>query len=308
MEQDLIVIKQLPVIEDQLQAVKASIEERVNTALSLVCTEETYKDVKKVRSELNKEFTELEKRRKEVKAGIMAPYDNFERVYKECAADIYTRADAALKTKISEVEDGLKGQKAEALQAYFEEYRESLGLEKDFVTLAQTGIRVGLSDSLSGLKKRAAEFLDRIASDLKAIDAQETRDEVLTEYRKSFNLADAMMIVSRRHQEIEVAKRAREEAEARKAAEAEKQAAILAAAAQSAPEVGEQGTAENVPQAAPEAPLAAPVAMDAPQEASHGEWAPEAIQRYTTTFTVTGTMDQLKALKKFLNEGGYEYV
>lgn len=46
MENNLIVIKQLPVIEDQLQAVKKSIEERVELALSLVCTEETYKDIK----------------------------------------------------------------------------------------------------------------------------------------------------------------------------------------------------------------------------------------------------------------------
>ena len=64
MENNLIVIKQLPVIEDQLVAVKQSIEERVNAALSLVCTEDTYKDIKKVRSELNKEYQELEKRRK----------------------------------------------------------------------------------------------------------------------------------------------------------------------------------------------------------------------------------------------------
>ena len=54
MEKNLIVVKQLPVIEDQLLAVKNSIEERVATALSLVCTEETYKDIKKVRSELPK--------------------------------------------------------------------------------------------------------------------------------------------------------------------------------------------------------------------------------------------------------------
>ena len=56
MENGLIIVKQLPVIEDQLAAVKESITERVNQALSLVCTEDTYKDIKKVRAELNKEY------------------------------------------------------------------------------------------------------------------------------------------------------------------------------------------------------------------------------------------------------------
>ena len=110
MENNLIVVKQLPVIEDQLLAVKNSIEERVATALSLVCTEETYKDIKKVRSELNKEYAELEKRRKEIKGQILAPYESFEGVYKECAGDMYAKADRELGAKIKEVEDGLKQQ------------------------------------------------------------------------------------------------------------------------------------------------------------------------------------------------------
>jgi len=74
MNDNLIIVRQLPVIEDQLLQVKASIESRVGEALSLACTEDTYKAVKKARSELNKEYAELERRRKEVKASILAPY------------------------------------------------------------------------------------------------------------------------------------------------------------------------------------------------------------------------------------------
>lgn len=92
MNSDLIVVRQLPIIEDQLRQVKATVEARVGEALSLACTEETRQAVKEARSALNKEFGELEARRKEVKASIMAPYEAFEALYKECAADIYRDA------------------------------------------------------------------------------------------------------------------------------------------------------------------------------------------------------------------------
>ena len=290
-EKELIVIKQLPIIEDQLLAIKQSVTERVETAMSLVCTEENYKDVKKVRSELNKEFTELEKRRKDVKTKILAPYEQFERVYKECAADAYTRADTALKGKISEVESGLKDQKRQALEEYFTEYRESVGLKPDFVTLENVGLKIGLSDSLTGLKKQIAVFLDRVSSELQAISTDASRDEILVEYQKTFDLAASIAVVNRRHEEIEQARRAREAIALRRQVEAARAAEIMAAA-------------ESAPLAASEAPLAAPAVMDAPQEVQKEEAAPVL---YTTTFTVTGTIEQLKALKKFLEDGGYQY-
>lgn len=295
MENNLIVIKQLPVIEDQLQAVKQSIEERVSIALSLVCTEDTYKDIKKVRSELNKEYQELEKRRKEVKAQILKPYESFEGIYKECAGDLYARADNQLRQKINEVEDGLRKQKEEDLAAYFAEYRESLHIAEDFVSLDKAGIRVGLSDSKTALRKKAAEFLDRIASDLQVIETLETRDEVLPEYRQSYNLSSAMLIVDNRHKLIEAERVRREEARARM--EAERAAAEAAAQA-----VQEAVQKEAAPQEAPEA-VPVPVAMPDPEATE-----PQPVKIYSVTFQVRGTLEQLKALKDFLVEGGYEYV
>lgn len=295
MENGLIIVKQLPVIEDQLAAVKESITERVNQALSLVCTEETYKDIKKVRSELNKEYAELETKRKEVKAAVLAPYERFERVYKDCAGDLYADADRKLKQKIAEVEDGLKQQKITALCDYFVEYRESLGLSDELVRYDDTGIKVGLSDSLTGLKKRVKDFLDHIADDLAAINSHEDRDEILTEYKRGFNLANALSTVAARHKAIEDARKAREEAEARRKAQEEQQkelAAVIAA------------------QAAQEVPIPSPVAVEvveAVPEPVAVPAAPEAEKTYSTSFKVTGTLDQLKALKKFLVEGGYTY-
>lgn len=273
MEQNLIVIKQLPVIEDQLQAVKKSIEERVSTALSLVCTEDTYKSIKKVRSELNKEYQELEKRRKEVKAQILKPYESFEGIYKECAGDLYSNADAQLKKKINEVEDGLKKQKEEELEAYFKEYRASLGLAEDFVSLGAAGIRVGLSDSMNTLKKSATEFLDRIASDLQVIEGLESRDEVLTEYRNSYNLSGSMLIVENRHKLIEAEKARREALEAERLA---------------AEEATKKAQAEPAPEPAP-APVTSPVEQ------------PKAVSKmYTVLLRITTTKDGMNQLKDFM--------
>lgn len=283
MENNLIVVKQLPVIEDQLLAVKASIEERVKTALSLVCTEETYKDIKKVRSDLNKEYAELEKRRKEIKGQILAPYEQFEGVYKECAGDMYARADRELGAKIKEVEDGLKQQKADDLAAYFAEYRTSLGINAEFVSLDAAGIKIGLSDSRTSLHKQAAAFLDMVAGDLEVIEKQEYPDEILTEYRKNYNLSGAILTVGNRHAAIEQERIRREQMKAQQEA------------AQAAIQAIKQAAQEETPAA-----VAAPVKIEQPAAVA-------APTLYQTTFTVTATIEQLKALKAFLIEGGYTY-
>ena len=113
----------MPIIEDQLRQVKASVDARVAQVLALACTEATYKDVKKARAELNKEFQDLEARRREVKKAILAPYEAFEKLYKECAADAFTKADAELKAKIASVENGIKGAKRDEIVAFYNEYR-----------------------------------------------------------------------------------------------------------------------------------------------------------------------------------------
>lgn len=294
-EKGLIVIKQLPVIEDQLLSVKTSIEGRVNAALSLVCTEDTYKQIKKVRADLNKEYQELEQRRKEIKAEILKPYQDFEGVYKECAGDIYAKADRELAQKIGEVESGLKQQKQEDLEQYFGEYRTSLNIPEGFVEITASGIKVGLSDSRKSLHEKVAQFLDRIRNDLDVMKTLEHREEVLVEYRKNgFNLSGAMLTVDNRHKLIE-AERARNEAQ--RAAEEE---------AKKAAEAVKQVVQEDAPVAA--APIAAPVAtpVSVPAAAPVDNDVTEPVT-YTCTFTVRATREKLIDLKKFLEDGGYDY-
>ena len=113
---NLIEVKQLPIIEENLRALTTSIDEKVSRATSLVCSVETYKDIKAVRSELNNEFKVLEEQRKAVKKAVLDPYNRFEAVYKECVSNKYKDADADLKEKINEVETFLKTEKAEKVK------------------------------------------------------------------------------------------------------------------------------------------------------------------------------------------------
>lgn len=119
----LIVVKQLPVIEEQLKTIRADIEHKVSGVLALECTEGTVKAIKVLRADLNKDFKDLEERRKFVKSKILEPYENFEAVYKECVTEIFKGADTELKKRIDEVENNLKFEKRKEIEDYFNEYK-----------------------------------------------------------------------------------------------------------------------------------------------------------------------------------------
>lgn len=276
MSNEIIVVKQLPVIEQQLAQIKEQVAERVKTVTSLVVTEDTVKEVKKARAELGAEFKSWEEKRKEVKKAVLTPYENFEAVYNDCISNSYKTADKLLKQRIDEVENELRAKKAAEVQSYFEEYLASKGI--DFVTYAQAGLNVTLSASLKSLKEQAAAFIDRIESDLKLIETfTDLKAEILVEYKKSLNVSDAITGVKARAKAVQE-EQARQEAEAEKrAAEAQRVEAIKAAI----PEV--------------------PAAVEAPAEVQQEE------PKLTLRFTVKATRSKLRELKKFLDEGEYEY-
>lgn len=286
MTNDLIVVRQLPVIEDQLRTIHDAVQARVEDVLAMECTEETYKEVKKARSELNAQYRALEERRKEVKAQVEAPYKKFEAVYKACAGDLFAAADKQLAAKISAVETGLKQKKAEQVKAYFDEYRESLGIPFDMVNF---DITVTMSASVKSLKAQAKDYLDRVRGDLDMISTQEHKDEILAEYRIHLNASRAITTVANRHESIERERKIREEFAALAERKQESKAAV-------------EKVAETTPpvKVSVEQPVMPPVVMDSPES-------PAPVKQYSTAFRVTGSIEQLKALKKFLEDGGYTY-
>lgn len=277
MNEQLIVLKQLPVIEEHLQTLSAQIDQRVDMALSMVVDETTYKSVKATRAELNKEFQELEERRKAVKVSIMEPYDKFNGVYEQFAAKKYRHADAVLKDRISAVEDGLKAQKAEKLRNYYGECCEALNIPG--VPFERVGLNITMSASEKSLRDEIDRFLQGVSDGLQMIQNREDRDEVLVEFWKSLNASQAVNIVEERHRRM-----AEEKARADARAEERKR---------------EQERIRQVEEKTRAAVQAAePVA---PASTSEKE------QVLCVQFKVTGTRTQLKALKQFLIDGGYHY-
>lgn len=275
MDKEIIAVKQLPIIVEQLHEVKAEITAKVEQALSLVCAEDTVKDVKKVRSELNKELKDYEERRKAVKTAIMKPYNDFEEIYKDCISDTYKKADTELKGKIDSVENELKKKKRIEVLCYFAELCEANSL--DFITFENANINVTLSASMKSLKEQAKAFVDKIVDDLNLIDTQEHKDEILYEYKQSLNVSNAITTVANRYKAIEEAKAREEERKAREQAEAEAAAKV-----------------EKVVEAvAP--PTVEPIAPPAPAK----------VQKFS--FTVTASESRIEKLIDFLESEEFDY-
>lgn len=199
--QDLIIVKQLPQIEEHLKELSIEIDKKVENAKSLICTEENVKTIKQIRADLNKEFKEVEQQRKTVKEQILKPYNDFESIYKQYISDKYKSADIDLKQKIDNVEKELKEQKEQEVKDYFEGYKTTNNI--DFVTYKQANINVTLSASMKKLKEQAKEFIDKIIDDLKLIEVQQHKEEILVEYKQTLNVSLSITTVMNRVKEVE---------------------------------------------------------------------------------------------------------
>lgn len=269
--QELIVVKQLPLIEEHLKELSVKIDEKVKSAKSLICTEETVKEVKQVRADLNKEFKELETQRKLVKEQVLTPYMQFEEIYKQYVSDKYRNADIELKSKVDSIENELKVKKEQEIKDYFEEYKTANNI--DFITYEQARINVTLSASIKSLKEQAKQFIDKIVDDLKLIETQEHKTEILVEYKQLLNVSQAITSVTNRFKAIEEENRKHEELKNKLY----------------------QQMSEEANRA-----IARDTVLQAPVEEKQEEM-------LTVNFTVKGTKTKLRELKQFLESGGYDY-
>lgn len=278
----LIVVEQLPIISQKLQNLSTEIDGKITAALSMPCTEDTIRDIKKTRADLNKDLAFLETQRKKVKNEVMKPYEEFEAIYKKYASDKYKNADLKLKTKIDEVENGLKLQKETEVKDYFNEYLLSKNI--DFITYERANINVTLSASLKSLKEQAKSFVDKVADDLVLIETQEHSAEILVEYKTSLNASHAVTTVTNRYKAIA-------EMEARKAE-------------QEAKRIAREQVTEKVEtiiekvNSVVEAPRVEPQKVEPPATEE---------KELTLAFKVTATKSKLLELKNWLNERGYKY-
>lgn len=189
---------QIPIIEQNLIEVGKSVTERLSL-LNIdgqVATVETVKALKEMRANLNKELTEFEDQRKYVKNGILSPYNAFEIIYKEEVSDKYKNALDTLKDKIAFVENAIKEEKRTSVAQYFKEL--CLSENIDFVTFESVALDINLSTSEKKYKEQCNEFVSRIKDDLALIDTQEFKAEIIVEYKLTLNASRAIKTVQDR--------------------------------------------------------------------------------------------------------------
>lgn len=200
---NLIVINQLPVISEQLDMVKAEIQRRTAFADTVTVSEENRQEIKKMRAAMNAEKSRLDDVYKTAIEKVIAPIQAVQDKYKDCVG-LYTKANSQLKAKIDVIEDGLKLAKENSVKEYFEELVTAKNI--DFISFEQLGLKITLSVSEKKLKEQVNNIVERVATDLKAIDIQEDKEEILVEYKKHLNVSEAVSTVAARHKAIQAEK------------------------------------------------------------------------------------------------------
>lgn len=277
-DKQIMVLEALPIIKTHLEKLSIEIKEKVDKSLSLVCTEDTVKDVKKVRAELNKEFQELEAQRKDIKSAIMDKYNEFEVIYKARVANLYNEADSSLKEKITNVEYQLKKEKEEELREFVEQHIISNAIN-EIITYDDIHLNVTLTASMKSLKEQALSFIEGVRKTVALINLEEYKDEIMVEYKNNLDYFKSKEVVITRHKQIEEMQKRQEEL-AKKKAEEEK---VI--------EVVEEIIEEEI--TAPE------LVEDEVEEEQ---------QMMVVAFQVTATVEQIRELKQWLKERNIQYA
>ena len=290
---DIMTLAQMPIIKQQLQELSNEIEEKLKNVDTLVVTEENYKTIKSIRASFNKEFQELEERRKEIKEQLLEPYMQFENEYKKLIANKYKLADLSLRTKINECEDVLKKQKEQEIIEYFNELVASKHLQ-DVIRFEDLDISIGLSDTQNKLRKMVSEKIEKIDTDITMIWNEEHAALILNEYYKCWDYAQAKLTALN----IIRAEKANQERLEKRAKEQEKEQAIVETV---------EKVVDNSPDGVRLKGRETQAIIQIPAIVVPAEQIKITQNILTTKFVVKGTKEQLIALREFMNENNMEF-
>ena len=209
--ESLIGVKRLPVSQHHLQAIQARGDQRLKDAKSLVCTQESLMSVKTERAEVKKEYDALEEWRKAIKRWEMKDYERFEDDYK-AASKGYVDALALYSEEIQETEAAIKQPCEDGLRTYFDELCAVHHL--DWLTYEQAGIKVDMASAKAKtpkkLREQLAAFVVGVSESVDRINLLDDAEEIMMEFQRSLDAADAICTVQERHRRIEEQKSARE--------------------------------------------------------------------------------------------------
>lgn len=268
----LISLKIAPEIYQSLEAIKIDLEQRAKEALSMVCTADTVKDVKQVRTDIRKIKESLEVQRKSLKTAYMKPYEDFLGLYQEVTSSL-DNAEQELKRRIEAVTSELTEKRVDKLKTFFQDKAEELSVA--WVSWESVGCKVVASKSDKYYRETLTVLLENVVRDMAVIDTLPNKDMVSSFFQNHYDLSRAMVEATEQERQLQLAQQrmgqAMEQFHHDRSVEVSNQALLE--------------------------PVLEPVILE------------EAVEkRFTLPFTVkNATMEQLKALKEFLIQGGYEY-
>ena len=258
---------------------------------NVVFTEEDTKLAKDEKAKINKMIDAVKKYRQNVVTDFKKPIEQFEAEAKD-TEKILREAYDTINNTVKKFEDTKKKEIEKNIVSYFNELIEAEHI--DFVTFKNTGINITLSASEKSLKAAALDFVNRVKSDIQLINTQQYPVEILAEYKICLNVSQAIMTVTQRMARIEEERARREEEQKRIA---EEKAAM-------------ESLEKNIPAEEPSEPsFEIPVEIveeqtfEVPAEISDTEMLADQ-ELLTMTFSVTGTITQLRDLKQYIIERG----
>lgn len=286
-----IVVTQKPIIVfELLEPISQNVTAKIQSLNieSLEPTEDNLALIKRTRTDLKKDFEDLENARMMAKEIIEKDYNTLNELYKKLIKAPFADADLKLKNLVDTVESGILKLKIDGLKEYFEDENTF-----DFISFDDMGLKIIKSKSDKAIKTEIDEYLANIKMSIATIETLPNKERVLAKFQMSKDLNRSISetnIEIQREEQIKAQNAERERLEAERKQRAEESQRI----AQQQRQEAEDAIVEEVLQANPQLEKQEPQPM--PED-----------QVYKASFTVYATKAQLSELKTFMKEKGIRY-
>lgn len=263
--------------------IKQELAVRLEKYNGLVYTNDSIKDAKADRANLNKFKEAIESKRKEMKKQCLAPYEKFEAQIKEITAMI-DKPILAIDTQVKNFEQIKKDEKLQGIKQFYADKVADLATLVPFDKI-YNGKWLNATYKEADIQKEITDLFSKVESDLQVITELGTEYEAQIKdvYLKSYDLTQALQ------------EKKRLEEQAAKLAEYKR------LQEEKAKEQAKEQPEEVKPEPKPEPKQAAP-------EPPSYEPPTQQEKVFEVDFRVQGTADQLNALKQFMADNGIKYA
>lgn len=277
-----IIVTQKPIIMyEMLEPISKSIMAKIQSLdiESLEPTEDNLALIKRTRTDLKKDFEDLENARMMAKELIMKDYNTLDELYKKLIKSPFSDADIKLKNLVDTVESGILKLKVDGLKEYFKDENTF-----DFTNFEDMGLKIIKSKSDKAIKTEIDEYLANIKMSISTIETLQNKERVLAKFQMSKDLNRS---ISETNIEIQ-----REEQIKAQNDERERQAEERRLTLEESKRIEVSRFQEEV--------ILEPEAIEEPKQIVED-------QVYKASFTVYATKAQLSELKTFMQEKGIRY-